>query len=78
MKNNIEEIKDNKLANLIFEIYNYEISVNSIYKNIKGSIADVSNIIRVGVTSLSQTPDLYIILKLLGKDRIKNRLDMLK
>ena len=44
----------------------------------KGSIADVSNIIRVGVTSLSQTPDLYIILKLLGKDRIKNRLDMLK
>jgi glutamyl-tRNA synthetase len=44
----------------------------------KGSIADVSNIIRVGVTSLSQTPDLYVILKLLGKDRIKNRLDMLK
>ena len=45
--------------------------------NYKGSIADVSNIIRVGVTTKSQTPDLYIILKLLGKDRIKNRINSL-
>ena len=30
----------------------------------KGSVADVSNIIRVGVTTLSTTPDLYIILQL--------------
>jgi len=42
--------------------------------NYKGSIADVSNIIRVSLTSLTQTPDLYIILKLLGKERIKNRI----
>ena len=40
----------------------------------KGSVADISNIIRVGVTSKSQTPDLYVILKLLGKDRINNRI----
>jgi len=39
----------------------------------KGSVADISNIIRVGVTSKSQTPDLYVILQLLGKDRIMNR-----
>ena len=42
--------------------------------NYKGSIADISNIIRVGVTSLTQTPDLYIILKLLGTKRIRERL----
>jgi len=42
--------------------------------NYKGSVADISNIIRVGITSLTQTPDLYIILKLLGKKRIQNRL----
>ena len=40
----------------------------------KGSVADVSNIIRVGVTSKSQTPDLYVILQLLGKERIMNRI----
>ncbi len=40
----------------------------------KGSVADISNIIRVGVTSKSQTPDLYVILNLLGQERIKNRL----
>lgn len=46
--------------------------------NYKGSVADISNIIRVGVTSLTQTPDLYIILKLLGKDRIKTRINSIK
>ena len=43
--------------------------------NYKGSVADVSNIIRVGVTSKAQTPDLYIILNLLGKERIQNRIN---
>ena len=46
--------------------------------NYKGSVADVSNIIRVGVTSKSQTPDLYIILNLLGKERIQNRIQKIK
>ena len=40
----------------------------------KGSVADISNIIRVGVTSKSQTPDLYVILNLFGKDRINKRI----
>jgi glutamyl-tRNA synthetase len=40
----------------------------------KGSVADISNIIRVGVTSKSQTPDLYVILNLLGKERINKRI----
>lgn len=41
----------------------------------KGNVADVSTVIRVAATSSSQTPDLYEILRLLGKDRIKARFD---
>jgi glutamyl-tRNA synthetase len=39
----------------------------------KGSVADVSTVIRVAATTSSMTPDLYEILKLLGKDRIISR-----
>lgn len=46
--------------------------------NYKGSVADVSTVIRVSLTTRSQTPDLYEILRLLGKDRIKNRFDIVK
>ena len=41
----------------------------------KGSVADVSTVIRVATTTSSQTPDLYEILKLLGKDRVQKRFD---
>ena len=44
----------------------------------KGNVADVSNIIRVGVTTLTTTPDLYVILQLLGKDRILERISKIK
>ena len=44
----------------------------------KGSVADISNIIRVGVTTLNQTPDLYVILQLLGNKRIKERIAKIK
>ena len=40
----------------------------------KGSIADFSMIIRVAITTKSTTPDLYEILRLLGVDRIKDRI----
>lgn len=40
----------------------------------KGSIADVSNIIRVALTSKTTTPDLYEIMNLLGSDRVVKRL----
>ena len=40
----------------------------------KGNVADISTVIRVAVTTKSQTPDLYEILRLLGVDRIKNRI----
>ena len=42
--------------------------------NYKGSVADVSTVIRVALTSSSMTPDLYEIMKLLGLNRIKQRI----
>lgn len=38
-----------------------------------GHVGDVCEFIRVAITSLTMTPDLYELLKLLGEDRIKNR-----
>ncbi len=43
----------------------------------KGSISDISMIIRVALTTKSMTPDLYEIMKLLGLDRIKERINIL-
>ena len=45
--------------------------------NFKGSVADVSTVIRVGTTTRSQTPDLYEILRILGKERVKERFNLL-
>ncbi|MBR3049743.1 MAG: glutamate--tRNA ligase, partial [Bacilli bacterium] len=45
--------------------------------NYKGSVADVSTVIRVSLTTRSQTPDLYDILRLLGKERIKERFNLI-
>ena len=48
------------------------------YKNnpdkYKGSVADVSTVIRVALTTRSMTPDLYEIMRLLGKNRIIERI----
>ena len=43
----------------------------------KGNVADVSTVIRVALTSKDQTPDLYEIMKLLGKEEIINRINSL-
>ena len=40
----------------------------------KGNVADISTVIRVALTTKSMTPDLYEIMRLLGKDRIKERI----
>jgi len=45
--------------------------------NFKGNIADVSTVLRVSLTTKSMTPDLYEIMKLLGKERITNRYNKL-
>lgn len=69
----------NKMKNLS-EKYNYCTNIKE-YKNnpdnYNGSIVDISMIIRVALTSKSMTPDLYEIMRLLGIEEIKNRIDML-
>jgi len=46
--------------------------------NYKGSVADISTVLRVALTSKSMTPDLYEIMKLLGKERISERFNKIK
>ncbi len=45
-------------------------------ENYKGNVADVSTVIRVLFTTKSCTPDLYQILKLLGKEQLGKRIKM--
>lgn len=49
------------------------------YKNnpeqYKGSVVDVTNILRIALTTLTTTPDLYSIMQILGKERIFARFD---
>ena len=69
----------NKMRNLS-DKYGYCSNVKE-YKenpdNYKGSIIDISMVIRVALTSKSMTPDLFEIMKLLGVDKIKDRIEML-
>ena len=43
--------------------------------NFKGNVSDIATVIRVALTTKSQTPDLYELLRLIGKDRIKARFE---
>ena len=43
-------------------------------ENYKGNVADVSTVIRVALTGKSRTPNLYDIMKILGIDEIKTRI----
>ena len=40
-------------------------------EDFKGNVADVSTVLRVALTTKSNTPDLYHIMKLLGKERME-------
>ena len=65
---------------LLAEELGYAANVKD-YKNnqeaYKGSIVDISMVIRVALTTKSMTPDLYEIMKLLGTDEIKKRIRLL-
>ncbi len=41
----------------------------------KGHVGDISTVIRIAVTSRTNTPDLYMIMKLLGKEKVAERLN---
>ena len=43
-----------------------------------GHVGDVATIIRIMTTTRTNTPDLYIILKILGKKEIEKRVGYLK
>lgn len=43
-----------------------------------GNVADISIVLRVALTSKAQTPNLYNLMQLMGKDRIKERFDLIK
>ena len=47
-------------------------------ENYKGHVGDVCELIRVAITSKVQTPDLYEILNVLGKDTLKERISLFK
>ena len=40
----------------------------------KGHVGDISTVIRIAVTSRTNTPDLYMIMKLLGEDKLRARI----
>lgn len=44
-------------------------------ESFKGHVGDISTVIRVAVTGRRNTPDLYEILKLLGRERVEKRLN---
>lgn len=45
-------------------------------ENYKGNITDISMVVRVALTTKSMTPDLYDIMRLLGTERMKKRIEM--
>ena len=52
------------------------------YKNepdkYKGHVGDVCEALRVMITGRTKSPDLFSIMKILGKTRIKERIDLYK
>ena len=41
----------------------------------KGHVGDISTVIRIAITSRTNTPDLYMIMKLLGKNKVVERIN---
>ena len=44
-------------------------------ENFPGHVGDISTVIRVTITGRCNTPDLYEILKVLGKESIQKRIE---
>lgn len=82
--NNYYDEKDdeNKWYDKIKELsgkYNFAKEVklyNENPNNYNGHVGHICEFIRVAITSLTMTPSLYEILKLLGKDKIKKRIEL--
>ena len=46
-------------------------------ENWKGHVGDISTVLRVALTKRQQTPDLYEIMQVLGKENIEKRIKLL-
>ena len=70
-------MEETKEESYFFKLSNYTDKIINLYKenpeNYRGNVADISNILRIALTTKTTTPDLYEIMKLLGKERIKQR-----
>lgn len=74
-ENDDKETWFNKIKNLCDELgYASDMKAYKLNpENYKGNVADVSTVLRVCLTTKSMTPDLYDIMKILGKERMKKR-----
>ena len=45
-------------------------------ESFKGSVSDVAKVLRVLVTGRDKTPDLYEIMRILGADKVRERLSV--
>ena len=45
-------------------------------ENFKGNVADVASVLRVFMTGKTQSPDLYAIMQVLGKEKVEKRLSV--
>ena len=75
--NNVEnqETWFNKVKELAEEL-GYASNMKEYKKNpesYKGNVADIATVLRVALTSKSNTPDLYEIMKLFTKNRVEKR-----
>ena len=71
----IEKIKDlSEALGYAREVKEYKVNPDKY----KGHVGDISMVIRVSLTTKSMTPNLYDIMKLLGKKRILNRVKELE
>ncbi len=62
----------------ISEKYGYTTNMKEYRKNpqdFKGNIAHISSVIRVAVCGRMNTPDMYDVLKVLGKEKVKERIE---
>ena len=79
-ENDSQEEWFNKIKELCLKM-GYQ-SDMKIYKenpdNYKGSVADFTTVMRVVLTTLDMTPNLYDIMQILGKKRMLKRLEIFK
>ena len=77
--NDDNEIWFNKMKEMTDKL-GYASNVKEYKKNpeqYKGSIVDISTVLRVALTTQSNTPDLYQIMKILGTDKIEKRFNLI-